>query len=112
MKLRDLSGHLVKKLDPDARVFQWTEDLAEADGVWFLCPLCFDRNGGPVGTHAVLCWFVGHVPDHVDPKPGRWVPSGTGLDDLTFIGPAAASVLLTSGCRWHGFIRDGSATLS
>ncbi len=55
-------------------------------------------------------------PDDLDPK-GRWTPSGTGLDDLTFVpgNPArAVSVLLTNpdGCGWHGYIRDGEATLS
>lgn len=83
--------------------------FTDADGVMFLCPKCFAANGGSVGTHRVICWFVGKVPDDVDPKPGRWVPEGTGLDDLTFVGPAAASVLLTSGCGWHGFVSRGSA---
>ena len=85
--------------------------LAEADGVWFLCPKCFAANGGPVGTHAVICWFVGRVPDDVDPKPGRWTPTGTGLSDLTFVPSAGRShsVLLTAGCAWHGFLVKGEA---
>ncbi len=86
-----------------------TDEMAGADGIIFLCPKCFERNKGSVGTHSVICWFVGRVPDDADPKPGRWNPSGTGLDDLTFVGPGAASVLLTSGCAWHGFIKDGKA---
>jgi hypothetical protein len=88
------------------------ETIAEADGLWFLCPLCFAANGGPVGTHAVLCWFVGRVPDDVDPKPGRWTPIGTGLHDLTFVPSAGRtqSVLLTGGCEWHGHVVDGSAS--
>ena len=90
-----------------AETYVHVETLAEADGVMFLCPKCYAANGGDVGTHRVLCWFVGKVSDHVDPRPGRWVPSGSGLDDLTFIGPAMASVLLTSGCQWHGFVRAG-----
>lgn len=91
--------------------------LADADGVIFQCPLCAQgkeprEEGGRrfvVGVHYVLCWFVGRVPDDVNPRPGRWNPSGTGLDDLTFVGPGAVSVLLTSGCGWHGHVEQGSA---
>jgi hypothetical protein len=85
--------------------------LEDADGLWFLCPKCFADNGGPIGTHAVLCWFVGRVPDDLDPKPGRWTPRGTGLTDLTFVpSPGRShSVLLTGGCGWHGFVSDGNA---
>lgn len=83
--------------------------MSEADGIFFLCPKCYDANGGPVGTHSVLCWFVGQVPDNLIPKPGRWVPSGLGINDLSFVGPGAASILLTGGCGWHGFVRNGEA---
>lgn len=88
------------------------DTLAEADGVMFLCPKCFADNGGPVGTHAVICWFVGKVTDDVDPKPGRWTPTGTDLSDLSFVPSAGRShsVLLTGGCRWHGFLTDGNAS--
>jgi len=88
------------------------DSLDEAQGLMFLCPKCFDSNGGNVGTHSVVCWFANRgVPDDQNPKPGRWVPAGTGLDDLTFTNPGAASVQLMTGCQWHGFIRDGRATL-
>ena len=85
--------------------------LADADGVWFLCPKCFTKHSSAVGTHAVICWFVGKVPDDLDPKPGRWTPTGTGLSDLTFVASAGRShsVLLTSGCGWHGFVTNGDA---
>lgn len=89
--------------------FQEVESLADADGLWFLCPLCFERNKGPVGTHSVLCWFHGRVADDLDPKPGRWNPAGTGLADLSFVGPGLTSVLLQSGCKWHGYVEDGHA---
>ena len=85
------------------------EDLKDADGVSFLCPKCFDANKGKVGTHTIVCWFTGKVPPDRTPGPGRWNPSGTGLADLTFIGPGAASILLTDGCRWHGFVKNGNA---
>jgi hypothetical protein len=87
------------------------DTLAEAEGVWFLCPLCFVNHGGPQGTHAVCCWFVGKVPDDLDPKPGRWTPQGTGLHDLTFVPSEGRtqSVALTGGCSWHGYVVNGSA---
>ena len=100
----------IYEVEADVVHMPTVDTLAEADGVWFLCPKCYADNGGEVGTHSVICWFVGKVPDDAEPKPGRWVPSGSGIDDLTFVGPNAASVLLTGGCRWHGFVRNGDAT--
>ncbi len=91
----------------------FVDTIAKADGLLFLCPKCFAKNGGPVGTHSVLCWFVGKVPDDLDPKPGRWTPSGSGMEDLTFIPSAGRShsVLLTGdSCKWHGFVANGDAT--
>jgi len=81
------------------------ETFTEADGVGFLCPVCFEENGGPVGTHAVICWRP-HVPSHVDPKPGRWEFAGTTLDDLTLVA-GSSSVLLRGGCGAHFFVRSG-----
>lgn len=87
------------------------DKLEGADGVCFLCPKCFAENGGSsVGVHSVICWFVGRVPPELTPGPGRWNPSGTGLDDLTFVPPGATSVQLTGGgCGWHGFVTNGNA---
>lgn len=114
MTLRQLEAQFVQYVERDGRVYHHhVATLAEAQGVDFLCPLCFHNNDGPVGTHHVLCWFTDRgVPDSAFPQPGRWSPAGSGLDDLTFIGPAAASVLLTGGCKWHGFVKNGEATLS
>lgn len=88
------------------------DTLGEADGVMFLCPKCFADNGGVIGTHRVICWFVGKVDDTVDPKPGRWTPQGTDLSDISFVPSAGRShsVLLTGGCGWHGFVVDGTAS--
>lgn len=98
--------------DPDGGDWICTpvENIADAQCVQFLCPKCFAANNGSVGTHWIKCWFNGRgVPDHYLPGPGRWNPSGTGLHDLTFVGPGATSVLLTSGCGWHGWIENGQA---
>ena len=100
---------MTEEVTGPCEVYIPVETLAEADGVQFLCPLCFKQNGGPVGTHWVHCWFVGKVPDGTEPGPGRWNPSGTGLHDLTFVPLGAVSVQLLSGCRWHGHVRNGEA---
>src|SRR5260221_10170993 len=117
MLLQDLDGHFLKYIS--ANEYQIVDSLAEADGVQFQCPKCAqgleivlkDRRRFVKGAHYVICWFVGHVPDNISPSPGRWNPKGTCLDDLTFIGPGAYSVLLTGpGCGWHGYIINGTAT--
>lgn len=73
----------------------------------FLCPLCFTRNSGPIGTHIVICWQPDKVPADATPGPGRWKFQGTSLDDLTLIANSS-SILLTSGCEWHGYVRNGN----
>lgn len=112
MKLIDLRPVLLRYVGDG--VSQRVETLAEAQGVRFLCPLCFEKNGGPVGTHSVLCWSRSRgTPDEVTPGPGRWALEGTGLDDLSLNADppnTARSVLLTSGCGWHGFITNGEIT--
>lgn len=123
MRLRDLDAQFYKLIPPDAdgrTQYAPVEVLAQADGVMFQCPKCAAEHGGKVeeeegrrfvrGAHMVLCWFKGKVPDSIDPKPGRWNPSGSGLDDLTFVPPGAVSVFLTAGCGWHGFVVNGDAT--
>lgn len=109
MRLTDLNAQFLKRLRAD--LLTRVDALADADGVQFLCPICFDKNKGPIGTHSVLCWFVGRVPDDMTPGPGRWNPSGAGIDDLTFVGPGQTSVKLESGCLWHGHVENGEATL-
>ena len=118
----DLEAHFLRYLPPgwvaeDGDIYRnggqkRVDTLAEADGVWFLCPKCFASNGGRPGTHAVVCWFVGKVPDDARPGPGRWVTQGTGLADLTFVPSEtrSRSVALTGGgCGWHGFVTNGDA---
>ncbi len=109
-KLRELEAEFLK-ITGD-RTYQCKDvSFEEAQGVIFLCPKCFLANSGSRGTHSVICWFAGKgVPDDLHPKPGRWNPSGTGIEDLTFVEPGAVSVLLTGpGCGWHGFVKNGRA---
>lgn len=78
----------------------------------FDCPKCTATNGGPVGTHKVLCWFRDRgVPDNEVPGPGRWWAAGTGYGDLTLTAPSS-SILLPGpgGCLWHGYVTNGEVT--
>lgn len=76
-----------------------------ADGVCFLCPKCFEKNGGPVGTHSIICWRP-RVPAEYRPGPGRWEFEGTGIDDLTLVA-GSSSVKLEVGCQAHFHIVKG-----
>ena len=116
MTLQELAAKFIRLRlgDPEAnwpkgRPHFADSTLEEASGIIFLCPKCFEANHGPIGTHSVICYFAGRVPDWLEPGPGRWYPAGTGLADLTFVGPGAVSVQLNGGCNWHGFVREGRA---
>lgn len=103
-KLTELDARFLKHLEDGSS--QTVEDIKEADGIIFLCPKCYQQSG-----HSIICWFVHRVADDVAPKPGRWTPQGTGLNDLSFI-PAEGrpnSVLLLGGCDWHGYVTNGEA---
>jgi hypothetical protein len=92
--------------------FPRVDDIHQAHGIRFLCPKCYGANGGAAGTHSVICWFEGRVPDHAQPGPGRWNPTGTGFEDLSFVpGKKSHSVLLIGGCAWHGFLKNGDVTI-
>jgi len=115
MDLADLEPQFMRwALVDGGQVLSHVDTLAEASGIRFLCPLCFAKNHGAVGTHAIICWSRSRgVPDSADPKPGRWTMEGTGYSDLTLNGDPpgrARSILLTGGCGWHGFITKGKAT--
>lgn len=104
MRLSELEAQFLKR--DDSRHFRFVATLAEADGVEFLCPKCFQANGGPIGTHAVICWAPS-VPQDTSPTPGRWEMRGTCVDDLTLVA-GSSSVLLKGGCAAHFFVRNGA----
>jgi len=88
----------------------WFEDgdgtltINTAHGIAFLCPRCFQKNGGAVGTETILCWFRDRgVPADEIPGPGRWSPAGTGFADLTL-----TPSVNVSNEHWHGFITGGA----
>jgi hypothetical protein len=88
--------------------------LQNSDGLSFLCPRCYADNGGPEGTHRILCWFEDRVGHDVQPGPGRWKAQGTSLDDVSFVPTRrtiCTSVKMLGGCEWHGHIVRGHATL-
>jgi hypothetical protein len=103
----------VRLIDLEPQFIKWTKEsywryvdsLGEAAGIHFLCPRCFETNGGPIGTHIILCWFRDRgVPDSEFPRPGRWIPSGSDYTNLTL----SPSVNLPgAGCKWHGNIING-----
>jgi hypothetical protein len=78
--------------------------MPQADGVMFLCPTCFKKNGGAIGTERVVVWFRDRaaVPADALPGPGRWVATGDSFDDLTL----QPSVNVDHE-HWHGFVRAG-----
>jgi len=83
--------------------------LAEAQGLQFGCPKCFEKNGGMIGTHLIDVTFRDRgVSDNLgshntEGAPSRWAVSGTGYADLTI----QPSVLVQGACGWHGFITNG-----
>jgi hypothetical protein len=115
MRLTDLEPQFLRYDQRDGGKFLVpVATLAEAHGLKFLCPKCFAANGGPVGTHQVICWSRSRgTPDDAQPLPGRWAMEGTGFGDLTLNADppsGARSVLLLGGCEWHGFITAGEVT--
>lgn len=84
-------------------------------GIRFFCPKCFVANQNQFpGVHRVICWAHGRsVPDQMSPGPGRWVLSGNDFHNLTLTAPPGhtSSILLTSGCKWHGFIMNGDVSI-
>lgn len=109
MSLTELEPQFVKAWVEAARPNGWARgwsyvDAIElAEGLQFLCPACVGLSGG---AHSILCWSPKAPPDMV-PGPGRWHLEGAGYDDLTLRGVHSDSVLLTSGCRAHFFVRNG-----
>jgi Family of unknown function (DUF6527) len=108
VRLIDLEPRFVRYEEGGIRDSRITA-LAEAQGLWFLCPLCFAQNHGPVGTHTCETTFEGRgaLPEqgshNKEGKPTRWNVSGTNFQNLTL----SPSIQLQGGCNWHGFITNG-----
>lgn len=102
--LRELEAVFLKRVD--SHHFQEVDKKEDADGVEFLCPVCFEKNGGSVGTHGVICWEPS-VPQDTDPTPGRWTMQGTSLDDLTLVAGSSSIFLNKAPCQAHFFVQNG-----
>lgn len=107
MKLADLEPEWVYDGKPRSyRTSADPADFAKAQGILFLCPRHFEKNGGPIGTHMILIWFAGRgAPDECEPLPRWTVAAGSTFNDLTL----TPSIDLTRGDpdEWHGFITNG-----
>lgn len=112
MRLTDLEPHfLLFEAGWESKTFRMTDELAGAHGVEFLCPKCFQANGGRVGTHVVICWTP-QVPQTESPTPGRWELVGTGYQDLTLRAGSSSVFLPGPGCGAHFFITKGEITFA
>lgn len=101
--------------DPNDRVHYLHEvdSLGNAQGIQFLCPACFVKNGGNIGTHYVEVSFANRgVADdegshNREGKPSRWEVNGTAYENLS----ARPSILIDPAppacAGWHGFITNG-----
>jgi hypothetical protein len=108
LRLTELEPRFLKRINDDR--FRHDVAFADADGVMFVCPLCFLNNGKKrAGVHSVICWNPS-VPQTTEPTPGRWNLLGTGFDDLTLQAGSSSILLTGDGCGWHGFIRNGEVT--
>jgi hypothetical protein len=116
MKLVHLEPQFIQYFEEGvAQYLRHVPDLGHAQGVQFLCPVCFVRNGGAVGTHLIEVTFAGKgVKDHLGShnnkgKPSRWTASGTGYADLT-LKPSILIDPAKPACDgWHGFVTNGEA---
>ncbi len=107
MRLTELEPIFLRVAERGERaVFKHVSTIEEAHGLRFLCPKCYQANGGPKGTHSVICWTPQAPLDDKSAGGARWPMSGTGYLDLTL----TPSIQLLGGCHWHGFITNGEAT--
>jgi hypothetical protein len=104
VRLTELAPQFLK-IEEAGKLYRHVDTIDEADGLTFLCPKCFGTNSGNVGTHYVCCWLP-RVPQTEKPTPGRWEMEGSGYGDLTLVA-GSSSVLITSGCMAHFFVRSG-----
>ena len=116
MRLTELQPQFMKRLSDIE--FQYVDTLAEAEILKFLCPACFLKNKGPIGTHAILCPNPS-VPKTTLPNMGRWNLVGTGFEDLSLVAGSSSILVKATDAEkaagilehWHGFIRGGEVTL-
>lgn len=93
--------------------------LDEAQGLIFLCPACFEKNGGARGTHSVICW-TRKVPEDLglNAQRHRYRFEGAGLEDLSLKYDIEDQepedkklnvIDMRPVCYWQGFVKKGFA---
>lgn len=115
MKLTELEPQFLRYEAMHCGVsYHEVDTIVEAQGIVFLCPTCFEKNSGPVGTHMVLCWSRSRgVPDNATPGPGRWKLDGTDYNDLSLNADPPGeqrSVQFQIGCNAHFHVTNGEIT--
>jgi len=116
MRLIDLEPQFMRYVSTDHEYLHYVDTLAEAQGVKFLCPSCFVRNKGAIGTHGIEVSFTGRgVQDHQgshnrEGKPSRWNASGSSYADLTLTPSVLIDEAKPACDGWHGHITNGEIT--
>jgi hypothetical protein len=113
MRLTDLDPRFVFL---DGMKIGKRDSIHDSNGIRFLCPKCFQANGGPRGTHLVICPSTQATPESWE-APARWGMVGTDFDDLTLtpsvhLQTHCAGCTCVEGqlCGWHGFVTNGEVT--
>jgi hypothetical protein len=112
MRLQELNPQFVKhEMRDSVKIDVHVSDINIATGITFLCPVCFKKNNGSVGTHGITVTFRDRrVPDELgshnkEGLPSRWAVSGTNYENLTLSPSIDISQDLPG--EWHGFITNG-----
>ena len=115
MKLSNLEPQFViHELKENLKIDVHVDSLSKATRIFFLCPVCYIKNNGPIGTHGIIVTFKDrNVPDELgshnkEGQPTRWSVSGNNYDDLTLSPSIDISRDLPG--EWHGFITNGEVT--
>lgn len=115
MKLIELEPQFIRhELRDNQKIDVHVQTLKAATGIFFLCPVCYLKNSGPIGTHGIIVTFNGRdVPDELgshnkEGLPSRWNVTGSSYDDLTLAPSIDISRDLPG--EWHGFITNGEVT--
>lgn len=108
MQLELLEPKFLKREDERTSRDLGPSDAQKADGLMFICPLCYANNGmRRPGVHSVLCWKPS-VEAGVQPGPGRWDFRGEGIHNLSLVAGSSSIHLTGPGCGAHFFIENGS----
>lgn len=113
MRLTELEPQFMRYETSDHEYLREVDSLAEAQGVQFLCPSCFVRNNGNIGTHYIEVTFADRgVLDNQgshnrEGRPSRWIVSGTGYSDLTTLPSILIDEAKPACDGWHGHITNG-----